>query len=69
MMDRQEEVISTGQAAEMLDVSIPTVRDLVDKGMLSGFQLTPGVAGSPWRVTLASVHALLEKRRLQMENK
>lgn len=51
--------LSTGQAAERLGVSVPTVKDWVRRGTLEGHPV-----GSRWRVSSASVDKVLDVRGL-----
>jgi excisionase family DNA binding protein len=49
--------LSTGQAAEQLGVTIPTVKDWIRRGTLEGQPV-----GSRWRVSAASVEKVLQLR-------
>ncbi|MBI4493447.1 MAG: helix-turn-helix domain-containing protein [Chloroflexi bacterium] len=50
-------LLTTGQAAERLGVSIPTVKRWVERGALAG-----GAMGGRWLVALESVERLLRLR-------
>lgn len=63
--DKTKSDVSTTRAAEMLGVSLPTVREWIREGVLEGFQLNPGSPGSPYRVVCISVEALIEERKRQ----
>lgn len=49
--------LSTGEAAERLGVSVPTVKDWIRRGTLEGQPV-----GSRWRVSAASVDKVLDVR-------
>lgn len=50
-------VLTTGQAAERLDISIPTVKRWIARGVLAG-----GLIGSRWQVSAESVARLARLR-------
>jgi excisionase family DNA binding protein len=54
--------LSTGQAAERLGISIPTVKDWIKRGTLVG-----QLVGGRWRVSSASVDKVLEVRQVLTE--
>jgi len=54
--------LSTGQAAEQLGVTVPTVKDWIRRGTLEGQPV-----GSRWRVAAASVEKVLQVRRTLVE--
>lgn len=54
--------LSTGQAAERLSVTIPTVKDWIRRGTLEGQPV-----GSRWRVSAASVDKVLQVRSFLSE--
>lgn len=54
--------LSTGQAAEKLGVTIPTVKDWIRRGTLEGQPV-----GSRWRVSAASVEKVLRVREMLAE--
>lgn len=54
--------LTTGQAAEQLGVSIPTVKNWIGRGTLIGSEL-----GGRWYVAKESVERILEIRRLSAE--
>lgn len=58
-MNNQEDVLSTRQAAKMLDVSLRTVQLWVESGVLKAWK-TPG---GHRKVALSSVEQLLENRK------
>jgi excisionase family DNA binding protein len=51
--------LTTGQAAELLGVTIPTVKDWIRRGTLSGLPV-----GSRWRVSKESVDKVLQVREM-----
>lgn len=55
---RERGFLSTGQAAERLGVSIPTIRRWVERGALAG-----GSTGGRWIVAAESVDRLVRLRR------
>ncbi|HVC33656.1 MAG TPA: helix-turn-helix domain-containing protein [Chloroflexota bacterium] len=54
--------LSTGQAAERLGVTVPTVKDWIRRGTLEGQPV-----GSRWRVSEASVDKVLRVREMVAE--
>jgi excisionase family DNA binding protein len=54
----EHDVLTTGQAAERLDVSIPTVKRWIERGALAG-----GVFGGRWLVSGESVEHLVRLRQ------
>ncbi len=54
--------LTTGQAAEQLSVSIPTVKRWIERGALKG-----GEMGGRWFVTKDSVDWILDVRRISAE--
>jgi excisionase family DNA binding protein len=54
--------LSTGQAAERLGVSLPTVRRWIERGVLVG-----GSTGGRWVVSTESVDRLLRVRRTLLQ--
>ena len=54
--------LSTGQAAERLGVTVPTVKDWIRRGTLEGQPV-----GSRWRVSTASVDKVLQVRGMLAE--
>ena len=54
---REPEFLTTGQAADRLGVSIPTVKRWIERGGLSG-----GETGSRWLVSADSVERLIQVR-------
>ncbi len=54
--------LTTGQAADQLDVSIPTVKDWIRRGTLTGRQV-----GSRWHVSQESVRKVLGLRQVLAE--
>lgn len=55
-------LMTTGQAATLLNVSIPTIKRMVERGTLAGAPV-----GGRWRVSRASVEALLRLRQTLLE--
>ena len=55
--------LSTGDAAERLQMSIPTVKDWIRRGTLEGQRV-----GSRWRVSEASVDKVLQVRETLAES-
>ena len=53
----RSDVLTTGQAAERLDISIPTVKRWIERGVLIGGQL-----GGRWHVATESVERLIRVR-------
>jgi excisionase family DNA binding protein len=54
--------LSTGQAAERLGVTVPTVKDWIRRGTLEGQPV-----GGRWRVSAASVEKVLQVRGMLTE--
>lgn len=59
---REPEFLTTGQAADRLGVSIPTVKRWIERGGLSG-----GEMGGRWLVSAESVERLVEVRNTLLE--
>lgn len=57
-LGRQEGLITTGEAAERLGISIPTVRRWCERGALAGVNM-----GTRWLVYAESVERVLRIRR------
>ena len=55
-------LVTTGQAAMLLNVSIPTIKRMVERGTLAGAPV-----GGRWRVSRESVEALLQLRQTLLE--
>ena len=53
------ETISADQAAEILDISLFTLCEMIKRGELTGFKIRS--CTSPWRVNYASVRSHLER--------
>lgn len=54
--------MSTSEAAEVLEVSPRTVRNLIGTGVLEAVKINPK-SKSVYRVTVGSVHKLLASRK------
>lgn len=54
--------LSTGQAAELLGITVPTVKDWIRRGTLEGQPV-----GSRWRVSTASIDKVLQIRGTLVE--
>ena len=59
--------VTIAQAAEILEVSSETVRRWLNDGTLSGYKTHPDKRTSPYRVEIASIEAILEKRKRQLD--
>lgn len=59
---KRGEMLTTGQAADRLGISIPTVKRWVERGTLAGYSL-----GSRWFVSSESVDRLIELRDIFRE--
>jgi excisionase family DNA binding protein len=55
----EKSTISTQRAAEILGVSSPTVRRMIESGDLMAYQVRP-LPGSPWRVNYSSLIKFVE---------
>jgi excisionase family DNA binding protein len=60
-------MLTTDQAAEMLDVSERTVRRWCEEGRLKATRIDPESGGSPWRIPQEAVDRFLEARKRQLD--
>jgi excisionase family DNA binding protein len=58
-MTHSIETISADQAAEILDISLFTLCEMIKSGELTGYKMRSGT--SPWRVNYASVRQHLDR--------
>ena len=61
----KEKTLPVIKVSERLGVSKETVRRWIAEGRLSANQITPGMRGSPWQITEASVVAIEQERQKQ----
>jgi len=65
-MQTERQTVSANRAMEILGVSRATVSNLVRKGDLEAYKLTPA-RNSPYRIYLDSIQALLRERQQSPE--